>query len=133
MAETVKLLVDHGADVAALDMTNSTPLHVAVSSWNIDVIRILVEGGADVNAQNETDSTPLHIASIGGGAETVQLLLEHGADATIRDWKLSTPLHFASHLVSFEIYCGDSFHNLELMSNDRLTPPSFKPKVIARI
>jgi len=64
MAKLVRLLVDHGADVTALDMTHSTPLHVALSSRDLEVVRILIESGADVNAQNETHLTPLHIASL---------------------------------------------------------------------
>ena len=124
MARTVRLLVDHGADVTVLDMTHSTPLHVASSSGDLEVVRILVEGGADVNAQNETHLTPLHIASLEGCPETVQLLIEHGADVTAQDWNHSTPLHFASSLVSANDCYGDSCCNLGLMSKDRMTMAS---------
>ena len=132
MTENVKLLVDHGADVTALDITHSTPLHVASSSGNLEVLRILVEGGADVNAQNETHLTPLHIASLEGNAETVQLLIEHGADVTARDWNHWTPLHFASSLVSSETSLPGSSCNFGLMVKDRMTTTSRGAEVIAR-
>ena len=132
MAEPVRLLVDHGADVTALDMTDSTSLHVASSSGDLEVVRILVESGADVNAQNETHLTPLHMASLEGGAETVQLLIEHGADVTSHDWNHRTPLHFASSLVSAETYYCDSCYGLKLMSKDRMSTASRDTETISR-
>ena len=124
MAENVKLLVDYGADITALDITRSTPLHVASSSGHLEVLRILVESGADVNARNVTHLTPLHIASLEGNAETVQLLIERGADVTAQDWKNSTPLHSASSLVSSETCCLDSCWNFGLMAKVRMTTAS---------
>lgn len=100
MTGTVRLLVAYGADVNAVDMTYSTPLHVASLSGVPEVVRILIEGGAEVNAQDETHLTPLHMASLFGDLETVQLLIKHGADVTGHDWNHKTPLHFASSLVS---------------------------------
>ena len=100
MAEIVRLLISHGADLNALDITESTPLHMASFSWTPDVVRILIENGASVNAQNETHSTPLHRASLLGNPEIVRLLIEHGADVTALDWNHKTPLHLASSWVS---------------------------------
>ena len=132
MAKYVKLLVDHGADVTALDITHSTPLHVASSSGDLEMVRILVEGGADVNAQNETHLTPLHIASLDGSAETVLLLIEHGADVTAQDRNHWTPLHFASSLVSAKACHHHTCYNLGLISKDRMTTASHGSTVIGR-
>ena len=112
-AKTVRLLISHGADVNALDMTDSTPLHMASFSWTPEVVRILIENGASVNVQNETHLTPLHRASFLGNPENVRLLIEHGADVTALDWSHKTPLHLASSLVSVET-CH-SYHGAELM------------------
>ena len=100
--ETVRLLVDHGADVNALDCSHSTPLHLASLRGVLEVVQILIKHGADVNAQNETNSTPLHRASLLGDIQIVQLLIGHGADVTAKDWKHQTPLHYASSWVSAE-------------------------------
>jgi ankyrin repeat protein len=86
----VRVLIDHGADVTALDMTHSTPLHLASVSGIPEIVQILVENGADVNAQNETHSIPLHRASVLGSAESVQTLIENGADITAQDWNHRT-------------------------------------------
>ena len=98
--ETVRLLVEHGADVNALDSSHSTPLHLASLQGVLEAVQILIKHGADVNAQNETNSTPLHGASLLGDIQIVQLLIDHGADVTAKDWKHQTPLHFASSWVS---------------------------------
>lgn len=100
IVETVQLLVDHGADVTALDITHSTPLHLASLQGVLEAMQILIEHGADVKAQNETNLTPLHRASLLGDPQIVQLLIDHGADVTAKDWNHQTPLHFASSWVS---------------------------------
>jgi ankyrin repeat protein len=100
MAETLRLMIGSGADVTALDLTDSTPLHFASSSGIPGLVQILLENGADVNAKNETHSTPLHNASLLGCAESVQLLLENNADITAQDSSYMTPLHHASSWVS---------------------------------
>ena len=100
IVETVRLLVDHGADVNALYYSHSTPLHLASSQGILEAVQILIKHGADVNAQNETNLTPLHLASLLGDIQIVQLLIDHGADVTAKDWNDQTPLHFASSWVS---------------------------------
>ena len=100
IVETVRLLVDHGADVNALDCSHSTPLHLASLQGVLDAVQILIKHGADVNARNETNLTPLHGASLLGDVQIVQLLIDHGADVTTKDWNDQMPLHFASSWVS---------------------------------
>jgi ankyrin repeat protein len=100
MVDTVQILINHGADVAALDMTQQTPLHIASSSGVVEIARLLIKHGADVDAQNEIHSTPLHLAS---SKEIVQLLVEHGADVTAQDWSHKTPLHLVSSWVSAKL------------------------------
>ena len=43
--ETVKLLIDHGADVTAQDETKSTPLHIASSVGITKTVQLLIEHG----------------------------------------------------------------------------------------
>ena len=99
-ANTVQILINHGADVAALDMIQQTPLHIASSSGSFDIARLLIKHGADVDVKNEIDSTPLHLASSEEQSGIVRLLVEYGADVTAQDWSHKTPLHLVSSWVS---------------------------------
>ena len=86
--------------MAALDITQKTPLHIASSTGDIEIVRLLIKHGADVNAKNEIDSSPLHLALSEEEISIVRLLVEHGADVTAQDWSHKTPLHLASSWVS---------------------------------
>jgi len=61
--ETLKLLVDSGADVKGVSTaTGDTALHAAAQSGNLNAIRFLAERGASLTAQNKFGFTPLDIA-----------------------------------------------------------------------
>ena len=62
-AETVRLLIDHGADVTARDETHQTPLHVAALSGSAETVQLLIEHGADITVQDRKKKKPLHLAS----------------------------------------------------------------------
>jgi ankyrin repeat protein len=77
--ESVRILLDRGADFKARNKSQATPLIYA--AYNFDKTRLLVEKGADVNAQSKSGMTPLLIAtSVYGNTATVRYLLEKGAD-----------------------------------------------------
>ena len=61
--ETVRMLIEHGADVAKQDKAHSTPLHLASSKGSTETVRLLLQHGADVATQDENNRTPLHMAS----------------------------------------------------------------------
>ena len=65
MANTVRLLIDHGADVTARDDSQSTPLHLASESslGSGEVVQLLIEHDADVTAIDANRRTPLHLAA----------------------------------------------------------------------
>jgi len=69
---TIQLLLEHGADVDALDDTQSTPLHVASEYGSA-----MLECGASVHLQNNWGQTPSQVASAKGHEEIARLLLEH--------------------------------------------------------
>src|SRR5260370_41300422 len=83
----VQLLIDHGANVNALDCEGDSPLHKASQIWDSDVAEFLVKSGANVNIRDTDDWTPLHVAAGDGNLNMVQLLIEHGADVNALDCK----------------------------------------------
>ena len=62
-AETVRLLIEHGADVKAPDEAYTTPLHLASSLGVPEIVQLLIDHGADVTVQDRTHKTALHLAS----------------------------------------------------------------------
>ena len=62
IADAMRLLIDHGANVAAQDETHSTPLHLAAFWCNVEAVRLLIEHGDDVFVQDGNQRTPLHLA-----------------------------------------------------------------------
>ena len=84
IADTMRLLIDHGANVAAQDETHSTPLHLAAFWCNVEAVRLLIEHGDDVTAQDGNHRTPLHLALLRVSVETSQPQIHHGLMLTDR-------------------------------------------------
>ena len=83
-AETVQLLIEHGAEVTAKDEASSTPLHLACSHVSAKTVQLLIEHGADVAAQDESHRTPLHLASSWASTTTVSLFIQQQVDVKDR-------------------------------------------------
>jgi hypothetical protein len=60
--ETVRCLLDHGADLHQQDMNGAAPLHRAVRTRCAAAVRCLLKAGADPAARNKPGSTPFHLA-----------------------------------------------------------------------
>ena len=68
----------HGADIK-LDISQSSPLHLACLGGHIDVARVLLEWGADLNTPNVFGMTPLGYAASKNHKHVVEFLLSKGA------------------------------------------------------
>src|SRR5712672_550882 len=90
------LLLDHGADVTALDQKQRTPLHRAVQWAKIGIIELLLDHHADVDTDNGSGWTSLLQASFEGELDVARILLEHGATVDARDAEGWTPLCMSS-------------------------------------
>ena len=85
----IKLLLERGAPVNALDDEGLTPLlHLAKTRSKADpipVLELLKAYGADLDARDETQSTLLMHCARHGKVEAVRWLLAHGADRDARN------------------------------------------------
>lgn len=50
--ESIKMLLDNGADVRAMDNNEMSSLVIACEEGHADVVKLLVKAGADVNGQD---------------------------------------------------------------------------------
>jgi uncharacterized protein len=84
--ETVKILLDAGADVNAQSRNTMKvrPIHAASAAGQIEVAQALVERGADLNARQQDGFTALHEAAGSGKLEFARLFLDHGADLNVK-------------------------------------------------
>ncbi|KAJ5468642.1 hypothetical protein N7475_006394 [Penicillium sp. IBT 31633x] len=61
MVGTIELLLKHGADTAAKNADDNTPLHLAVLTSAWEVVKLLVAYGADLNSRNADGMAPLDL------------------------------------------------------------------------
>ena len=94
-ADTVRQLVDAGADVNAIDQDGNPFLQQAVWRDHVAVARVLIDAGADVNAKDSEDNPLLHEAIWWGHLEVAQVLIDAGADVNAKDTDGNPLLHEA--------------------------------------
>ena len=89
--ETIKLLLNNGADVNLQNNDGNTVLHLCMNlvdnQSSIKFIELLINNKADVNLRNGSDWTPLMFAcgysTDDDKFDTVKLLIDSGADVNI--------------------------------------------------
>lgn len=79
------------ANIDAQAKTGETPLHLAVSIDNVQVVKKLINLGANINALTKTRVTPLYIASASFHREIISILINAGASAKIYNSEGITP------------------------------------------
>ncbi|XP_070184024.1 ankyrin repeat domain-containing protein 29-like [Littorina saxatilis] len=98
--ETVKVLIEHEADIESVDNEGCTPLHEAsIQKGDTDTIRCLIQHGVDPNHMMRvahTWVTPLFIGSCSGQKEVVEFLLQSGANADFTTASGATSLYKAA-------------------------------------
>eukprot|EP00919_Chromeraceae_sp_WS-2016_P004917 GHVR01011628.1.p2 GENE.GHVR01011628.1~~GHVR01011628.1.p2 ORF type:complete len:107 (+),score=13.94 GHVR01011628.1:524-844(+) len=83
--DTVKYLIEKGADVNLRNVNGNTALLLTVRYNISETFKYLIEKGADVNVRNAEGNTALMIASESNLLDTVKFLIEKGADVNLRN------------------------------------------------
>lgn len=96
-ADSVKVLLEHQAQLERLDGAGRTPLHMAASQNQAKVALQLLKAGTSPNAQTRVGRTPLHVCASRNSQQTAITLLENGVLVDERDAQGCTALHLAAH------------------------------------
>lgn len=108
--DTVRRLLEYGAQTEAIDKGHRTAIHMAVENGNAEIVTLLLAAGANIEAvtistssQNpyilgQTDSgmTALQLAARCGHTEIVNILLAGGAEICAANTMGHTALHLAA-------------------------------------
>ena len=101
----IRLLVESGINLNAVDKTGQTALHYAAKTGNLAAIDILCSLGANPNIPSDwIGETPLHIAAALGHPEMIKVLISSGADPSLKRKTGDTPeaLHVKFHGNGFD-------------------------------
>lgn len=83
--EVLDILLERGADIAAINHRKVTPLHNACRSGNLPVAKRLIAEGAYINARDVKGETPLfRVINKKSEYELAKYLIEKGADTKIK-------------------------------------------------
>jgi len=94
--ETVKVLIEAGANVSARTKTGELPIFRAAAYGRLDAVKLLLDGGADVSARSNTGQTTLFWAARKGKVEAITFLISVGASVKAKDDGGRTAIFLAS-------------------------------------
>ena len=80
LLETVRLLLENGADANSVGGYYGNPLQAAALRGHEQIVQLLLSYGADVNSQGGEYGNALQAAFVGNHEHLISLLIEHGAD-----------------------------------------------------
>ena len=102
--EVIKCLINHEADVDAINNSKMTSLHYAAcSKKNIEILKLLILSNANVDVQDDNLWTPLHYACQSGYIEVAKELLKNNANIEAKNIHEQTPLHLSSNSNQFQM------------------------------
>ena len=83
LADSIKSLIEAGANCNATDKDGWTPLHYAAERDEAECIAVLLAAGADMSIKDNEGHTPFHLAVISLSISAAQALREAGCSTQI--------------------------------------------------
>jgi len=77
--ELVKLLLQSGANINAINNYGKTPLHIATENSNLKILQLLIKNGADINITDNYGKTAYNIAKDKINQKPAEFLIKSGA------------------------------------------------------
>lgn len=78
--ESIKYIIEKGANINSRDIHNSTPLHYACSFLQLKIVKFLIENGADIEYEDKSHKRALNYACERRNLEIIKFLIENGAN-----------------------------------------------------
>lgn len=104
-SKAIKALIENDADVVfCTNNLKSTPLIVAASANELDLVKIFLKHNANVNAANNSGTTAIFFAALNGNKEMVDLLKQAGADLKHKSNAGRYPVHYAASSGNLELF-----------------------------
>ncbi len=94
--ESVRLLIEAKADVNGVDSEGQTPIMLAASIGNKNIVDLLLGEGAELDIQDCDEYTALMYAAVNGNEECLSALINAGADINIRNDSGDAPVYKAA-------------------------------------
>jgi serine/threonine-protein phosphatase 6 regulatory ankyrin repeat subunit B len=116
-APVLKLLLDAGANVNAVNSDGKTALHLASYEEITASVKLLVEHNADLSIADQNGSTALHEAV--DKAEIVEVLLDKGTEVDVLNNEGQTPLFRAVNRGGVESFEMLLKHGADLWTTDK--------------
>ena len=92
---SLRTLLQLGADPALPDFEGDSPLHAAVTADSQLAVQQLIDAGVNINCANGVGLTPLMVAAHLGRIRALEMLLRSGADPSLKSRNGKTALSFA--------------------------------------
>jgi ankyrin repeat protein len=83
--DDMKLVIDAGASLAAVNKNRDSALHAASKNGDLPALKALIEAGASVDQRNEYGWAPICMAASGGHLSCLELLVTKNAGVNVQD------------------------------------------------
>jgi len=111
----IRLLIDAGSDVNAIDVCSGSVLMRCARHRNAEAVRLLIDAGADLSYRTYVSDVHVGYSAVSkysGGTENLDLLLGHGVDFLTPNKHGITPLMEAAKFYLQSLQSHSSHHNL---------------------